>query len=654
MRRAPFQARVSAVLGIVLLLLGLVPPQAHAAAYDAHPKLVVVLVIDQFRGDYLDRYRADFKPNGFRLFQDKGAVFSDCYYDYANTKTAPGHATIATGAYSDGHGISDNQWWDLARNTKRPVSSVEDDRYVEIGDAATCSKKDCTGASPRNLMASSVGDELRLATEGQAKVFGVSLKDRAAILGSGSTANGAFWLDEVSGHFVTSSFYMPSLPQWVTDFNASDAIQQAITASGVAAVSNFYDQVGQTPAANAYELNFAKALIQGEQLGKHNVTDLLMISLSANDLEGHRFGPDSPQEKQMVDGLDTDLDSFFTWLDKYLDGGIGNAIVTLSADHGIAPTVQVASALGLPAANVNLPALITNLNEAINGKFSPGDKIAYVLPHQSLPYIALDSSKFDRAGVNEQEAEEAVRDAFPAALAKLSGAPAPPAPAATAADPMAPPPNTVPPAPAASATGSSIAGPDSNAPGVSAPVAPKTVAPSQAAVSHDPAPPTLAHIYTRVQLAKGEYPVSEFGNLLAHSYASTGGWYVMAILEAFQMDGTDPTHTTHYSPYSYDRHVPLAFYGAPFAHGTYRTRVAPVDMAATLASLLGINQPSSSVGRVLTLALHTPVYPSSDAKQPVRAKGRAGHPAPGTKPDAAPDASTPATDTTPAKDAPAR
>jgi hypothetical protein len=219
---------------------------------------------------------------------------------------------------------------------------------------------------------------------------------------------------------------------------------------------------------------------------------------------------------------------------------------------------------------------------------------------------------------------------------------------------MAPPPNTVPPAPAASATGSSIAGPDSNAPGVSAPVAPKTVAPSQAAVSHDPAPPTLAHIYTRVQLAKGEYPVSEFGNLLAHSYASTGGWYVMAILEAFQMDGTDPTHTTHYSPYSYDRHVPLAFYGAPFAHGTYRTRVAPVDMAATLASLLGINQPSSSVGRVLTLALHTPVYPSSDAKQPVRAKGRAGHPAPGTKPDAAPDASTPATDTTPAKDAPAR
>jgi predicted AlkP superfamily pyrophosphatase or phosphodiesterase len=537
-------------------------------------------VIDQFRGDYLDRYHADFKPNGFRLFQDKGAVFTDCYYDYANTKTAPGHSAIGTGAYSDGNGISDNQWWDLARNTKRPVSSVEDDRYVTIGDSATCTAKDCTGASPRNLMASTVGDELRLATQGQAKVFGVSLKDRAAILPAGASANGAYWIDHTSGHFVSSSYYMSALPQWALDFNASDAAQTAVTASGIADVKDFYDQVGETPAANSYELAFAKALIQGEQLGKHSVTDMVTISLSANDLEGHHYGPDSPQQKQMVDGLDSDLDSFFTWLDKYLDGGLGNSFIALTADHGIAPTPQVAAALGLPAANVDLAALIANLNDAINGKFSPGDKIAYVLPHQSLPYISLDSSKFDRAGVNEVEAEEAVRDAFPAALAKLAGTP-PTVAAAT-----------------------------------------ESTAPETARAPHrDPAPPTLAHIYTRVQLAKGEYPNSEFGELLAHSYSRNGGWYVMAMLEAFQMDGTDATRTTHYSPYSYDRHVPLAFYGAPFVHGTYRTRVAPVDIAATLASLLGTNQPSSSTGRVLTLALHTPVYPSV-ATAPARSKTR--------------------------------
>jgi predicted AlkP superfamily pyrophosphatase or phosphodiesterase len=627
MRCAPFQARVSAILSILLLMLGLVPPQARAAAYDAHPKLVVVIVIDQFRGDYLDRYRADFKPNGFRLFEDKGAVFTDCYYDYANTTTAPGHATIATGAYSDGHGISDNQWWDLDRNTKRPVSSVEDDRYVEIGDAATCSSKDCTGASPRNLMASSVGDELRLATEGQAKVFGVSLKDRAAILASGSTANGAFWIDPVSGHFVTSSFYMTALPQWAKDFNSSDEPQQAITAAGLTSASNFYEQVGQTPAANTYELDFAKALIQGEQLGKHNVTDLLMVSLSANDIEGHRFGPDSPQEHQMVDALDADLDSFFTWLDKYLDGGLGNAVIALTADHGVAPTVQVASTLGLPAANIRMDALIANLNEAINAKFSPGDKIAYVLPHQSLPYLSLDSTRFDRAGVNEQEAEEAVRDAFPAALAKLAGVAfqkQPASPKATMPDSMTP-------------AGAGNAAPASAA----------------AAPHRDAAPPTLAHIYTRVQLAKGEYPNSEFGQLLAHSYSRNGGWYVMAILEAFQMDVADPTHTTHYSPYSYDRHVPLAFYGAPFAHGTYHTRVAPVDLAATLASLLGIDQPSSSVGRVLTLALHPPVYPGTAETKPVH-RGRTTHAAREGKAaagDAPANAPAPAADS---KEAPAR
>jgi predicted AlkP superfamily pyrophosphatase or phosphodiesterase len=635
MRRALTSARVPACCLVLLLLFGVLPQGANAAAYDAHPKLVVILVIDQFRGDYLDRYRADFKPNGFRLFQDKGAVFSDCYFDYANTTTAPGHATIGTGAYTDGHGIADNQWWDLVRNTKRPVSSVEDDRYFIVGDSATCAKKDCIGASPRNLMASTVGDELRLATEGQAKVFGISLKDRAAILTVGASANGAYWMDHVSGHFVTSSYYMAALPQWVQDFNAGDAPQTAALAAGVTAVTNFVDQVGGTPATNTYELAFAKALIQGEQLGKHSVTDMITISLSANDLAGHRFGPDSPQEKQMVDGIDSDLDGFFSWLDKYLDGGVGNAFITLTADHGVAPTPQVAKALGLPAANVDLNALIANLNDAINGKFSPGDKIAYVLPHQSLPYLSLDSSKFDRAGVNELEAEEAVRDAFPAALAKLAGAPAPPA---TSAD-------------AASATETAAAG-TAAAGTATADTKPDADATVPATPHRDAAPPTLAHIYTRVQLAKGEYPVSEFGNLLAHSYARTGGWYVMAILEAFQMDGTDPTHTTHYSPYSYDRHVPLAFYGAPFAHGTYRTRVAPVDLAATLASLLGVNQPSSSVGRVLTQALHAPVYPSSEPK--TMRKGTRAHPLKtDPKTDAGPDPAAPASPDS-GKEAPAK
>jgi predicted AlkP superfamily pyrophosphatase or phosphodiesterase len=589
MRRCQFPTRIAAVAVAALLLFSVTTPPALASAYDAHPKIIVIVVIDQFRGDYLDRYRADFKGNGFRLFQDKGAVFPDCYYDYANSMTAPGHAAIGTGAYSDGNGISDNQWWDLTRNTKRPVSAVEDERYIIIADSSACTQHDCVGASPRNLMASTLGDELRLATEGESRVYGVSLKDRAAILATGASANGAFWIDPVSGHFVTSSYYMNALPAWATDFNASGAAAQAATSAGISNLTNFYDQVGPTAAANEYELNFARTLIQGEQLGKHDTTDLLVIGLSPNDILGHQVGPDSPEEHAMVDSIDGDLDGFFTWLDQYLDDGLGNAWIALTADHGIAPTPAVASALGLPAATVDMRALVANLNDAINAKFSPGEKVAYILPHESLPYLALDSSKFDRAGINEQEAEDAVRDAIPAALAKLAGAAAP----------------------AAEANANS----DKN----SAAPAPTSASPNRAA-----APPVLAHVYTRLQLAKGEYPISEFGELLAHSYADHGGWYVMAMLEAFQMEGNNPAHTEHYSPYSYDRHVPLAFFGAPFAHGPFRGRVAPVDMAATFASLLGINQPSSSVGKILTQALRPAVYPQPEVKPHTHPAARTG------------------------------
>src|SRR5271154_1699342 len=187
-----------------------VPP----SGYNAHPKIAILLVIDQFREDYLERYRADLKGRGFKLFLDKGAYFPDCYYDYANTKTAPGHSTIGTGAYSDGHGIANNDWWNLSRNTTRPITSVEDERYALVGVPASApGKTPAPGASPRNLRASTVGDELRLATNGRSKVFGLSLKDRASILPSGAAANAAYWIDPASGAFITSTFYQQQLPE---------------------------------------------------------------------------------------------------------------------------------------------------------------------------------------------------------------------------------------------------------------------------------------------------------------------------------------------------------------------------------------------------------------------------------------------------------
>ncbi len=619
-----------------LLAAALLPfacsPVAQAAAYDGHPKLVVLVVIDQFRADYLQRYRSEFKGRGFRLFLDKGAYFPDCYYGYANTKTAPGHATLGTGAYTDGHGINSNEWWDLARNKQRPVSSVEDDRYSVIdippaaitigqgsvgtpapaGDPSQAAQSAKTarapGASPRNLLASTFGDELRLATGGASRVFGVSLKDRAAILPAGAGANAAYWIDAVSGRFVSSTYYLAQLPQWVTDFDSGPAIPQATAAAGVSTLTNFYKEVGTTNAANTYELLFAEALIAGEGLGTRGTTDVLTVSLSPNDIEGHKTGPDSPEEHAMVTGLDTALDGFFSWLDKNVPGGLANVVLALSADHGIAPTPAVSAGLGLQGAYIDTGKLVADLNQAMNAKFSPGENIEYLLSHQELPYLSLNQPGFEKAGINEQEAEDAVKAAMQHAFTSL-GAPVTP----EAKPDLAP----APPA----------------AEGTQANVTSVTVT-----ASARPAPsPHLFHAYTRQQLAAGELPPTEFGQLMAHSYSPNGGWYVAAIPIAFQMEGQG-SGTTHFSPWSYDRHVPLGFYGAPFLPGTYRGHVEPVDLAVTLASVLGINEPSAAVGHVLTEALR-PVPEFQYPKPPLSpARLRARRNARKATQDAAPDA----------------
>ncbi len=629
-----FKCSICRLLVAILVLPG--TPLARASAYDAHPRLVIILVVDQFRADYLDRYRADLKGRGFRLFLDHGAYFEDCYYNYANTKTAPGHATLGTGAYTDGHGISSNEWWDLNRNKQRPVSSVEDDRYRIVGEIHPSKTG---GTSPLNLRASTVGDSLRLATAGQAKVFGVSLKDRAAILPAGYSANGAYWIDAASGSFITSSYYMDALPDWATAFNSGDRIAQAEQEAGSPGTRPFYEAVGSTPAANAYELDFARALITGEQLGSHPVTDMLVVSLSANDIVGHQFGPDSPQSRQMVDSLDQQLDSFFSWLDKNIPGGLASTWIALSADHGVAPVPAQALALGMPAATIDMGKFTANVNDAMNAKFSPGEKIDYLLPQQELPYLQLNRPSFEVAGINEQEAEQAVQQAIPAAVEALapSGDAAKPEPPPAAGDAatqspnaaqspnIVQPPNTAtnpnpPPLPRSTpSTGAGSKQRSRNRAAAAALAAKASIPPSPPPVRL-PATPIVVRTYTREQLASGQLPPSEWGLLLAHSYSPNGGWYVMVIPAAYQMQ-TLKGGTTHFSPWSYDRHVPLAFYGAPFTPGIYHGRVQPVDLAATLASLLGVTQPSASVGTVLVQAIRT--QPALPGARPAKGSSRA-------------------------------
>jgi arylsulfatase A-like enzyme len=313
--------------------------------------------------------------------------------------------------------------------------------------------------------------------------------------------------------------------------------------------------VGRTPAANSYELDFARALITGEKLGQQGVTDLLTISLSANDILGHQFGPDSDFEREMILSLDHDLDAFFTWLDQAV--GLNNVWLALTADHGIAPVPAEAAKLGM----VNMETLYTDLESKLNDRYSPGEHIQYLMPGPDLPYIVLNKRAFEKVHVDEDAAEKEVAELLPSAVATLD--PAPP--------PLI---NITSPAPAQ---------------------------PSQVRL---PPSPQVAGVYTRLQLAIGQLPPSEWGRELAHSYSFHGNWYVILVLGGYQMEDVRSFGgTTHFSPWNYDRHVPLAFYGPPFAAGEYHERVAPVDLAPTFASLVGINQPSAAIGRVLTGAL---------------------------------------------------
>src|SRR5438445_4211272 len=297
---------------------------SSAAAYKARPKLISIIVIDPFRGDYFARYQDQFGEGGFRLFLDHGANFTDCNYNYANTRAAPGHATLLSGAYSNGHGILANEWWDPRR--KRVVTSVQDDGTKLVGVSSTE-----PGASPHTLLADTLGDELKLATQGKARVFGIALKDRAAIFSAGFSGDGAYWIDSKTGVWITSTYYRSDLPKWAQDFNSGNRAEKywnrewkdssgntlrtttpRKTKDG--SVAGFYEVVGATPFANDFEFEFAKELVVYEKLGNGPATDLLIIGLSGNDILGHQVGPDSPESQAMVLATDRQLADLFNYL----------------------------------------------------------------------------------------------------------------------------------------------------------------------------------------------------------------------------------------------------------------------------------------------------------------------------------------------------
>ena len=532
-------------LVFLLPLLFFCTSRARADAYDARPKLVIVLVFDQFRGDYLDRYRAEFKAkNGWNLFLKQGAHFTDCYYDYANLVTAAGHATIGTGAYTDGHQIPLNEWYERSPDgTLRQVSSVADDRYQLVG--APAGTKDLTGASAHREMATTLGDELVLATQGRARVYGVSMKDRAAILTSGHATNGAFWVDHETGQWVTSTYWMKDLPQWAKDFNTGNHAVEARIKSHIPRGS-FYEIVGRTAASVQYQLDFAQTLIDAEKLGENpaGVTDMITISISSTDINGHAFGPDDPSQEALIVQSDALLDSFFTHLDKTI--GLRNILIAVTGDHGVATSQKAGDADRMPVLEFP-PELFTKpLETMLEAKYPLKDKGAYILQMDN-PYLLLNREAFEAAGLSEETAESTTAAMLKQVFATFS---------------------------------------DSKD------------------MESRREPPTLTHVYTSKQMRDDSMPDTQYSRLIAHSYSPNVGWALHINFAPYQFPWKGGG-TTHFTANSYDRHVPLEFFGEPFVAGTYHGMVAPVDIAATFASLLRINRPSAAVGRTLTEALRT-------------------------------------------------
>lgn len=532
----------SFVATILLCWSGPLLPQSNPP-FPKRPKLVLVLVIDQFRYDYLMRFRRYFGPGGFNRLLNGGAVFTDCRYDYATTITGPGHATLLTGAYPDAHGIIENQWYDRAG--KRQVYCVEDPSTREV--ASQVKSGPSPSFSPRNLTASTLGDELRMATGLRSKAISVSLKDRAAVLMGGHMPSAAYWYDPGSGEFVTSTYYMPALPAWLDEFNQKlpakrfcgqkwQALPETPGAEGKV-LSEFKPSAGEpcpdprflgwvdsTPFMTELEFALVTEAIRSERLGQGPETDLLTVSLSVNDYIGHRFGPYSPEVADATIRTDRYLAKFLDGLDKLV--GLDNVWIAFSADHGAAPSPAFVEEHQLGLGMAKRAAIRSAAEQALGQAFGPGKWIEA----QDEAYLYLDQEALKKQGIPEAKAEDIA---------------------------------------------------------------------AQAAASQ----PDVAAAFTRTQFMTGNLPQTPLARKAANSFNSRRSGDVFVVFLPFAVPSGTLTGTTHGSPWSYDQQVPLIFWGSAFKPGFYANPCQPIDLAATLAAVLGLTQPSDAQGTPLVQAI---------------------------------------------------
>ena len=382
----------------------------YAAAAPANtpdkPRLILAIVVDQFREDYTTRFRAEYS-DGIANLLENGAVFPDAHQDHFPTVTAPGHTTLLTGSVPATSGIIGNEWYD--RRLGRVVGSVEDPETTLTGDPAA------KGASPHNLLVSTVGDELKIVDGAKSKVIGISMKDRAAILMVGRMADAAYWFDPNTGTFVSSSWYESALPSWASDFDSKRLPEQYLGKTWgpslrpgakflqlpASAGKAFYGAWAGTPYANDVLEQFAETALRKENLGQHSAPDVLAVSFSANDVLGHRVGPDAPEVEEMCVQTDRAIGRLIEAAEKQA-GGRQNLLVVFTADHGVAPLPELNLQRKLPGTRVHGEDLLRPIRERLREKFGEGD---WILADEG-GVLYLNDALIVKKGLSEQDVEQ--------------------------------------------------------------------------------------------------------------------------------------------------------------------------------------------------------------------------------------------------------
>ncbi len=510
------------------------------------PKLVVGIIIDQMRFDYLYRYKQFFGKDGFNRIMNEGSNFTFAHFNYELTSTGPGHASIYTGTTPFYHGIIGNNFYD--RFLRKTIYCVNDPDVKSVG-----SNDDLGQMSPKRLLSTTITDQLKLATNGRSKVISVSLKDRAAVLPGGHFPNGAFWYDEKTGDFITSTYYMSKLPGWVQEFNnrkladlylsqtwnlslpESDYLinqpdeskyEKDLFDEGKTSFphsfnklneANRYEKIRATPFGNQLVAEFAKAALINEELGKGAETDFLAISFSSTDIIGHEYGTFAYEIMDTYIKLDEQLADLFKELDKQV--GKGNYILFLTADHAAMETQAYLRDHNLPTGALNGKKIADSLN-TISKRFFGSEGLIENISNKQI-FLNRDVLKKNNLDIHavEQKLVDYMRDTFP----------------------------------------------------------------------------EMTSIFTRDYL-ETQVAARDQINLLLNGYNPSLSGDIAFDLRSGFLTGFMEKGTTHGTTYSYDTHVPLIFYGWHIPAQTINTPVYTTDIAATISNLLNITEPSASIG----------------------------------------------------------